>query len=145
MLLLFSLILIVVISIYMLLDMQRLERADRLPLPAARRPPLTQQIEGALWGYLRGQAILSTVIGTSAGVGMYILGVTGLVEGAEEYALLFGLWTAFIEVIPVHRPVALGRAARALRALRRSDRRRLGRACCSCSSTRWRGTSSSRT
>ena len=31
---------------------------------------------------------------------MYILGVTGLVEGAEEYALLFGLWTAFIEVIP---------------------------------------------
>ena len=36
----------------------------------------------------------------SAGVGMYVLGVTGLVEGAEEYALLFGLWTAFIEVIP---------------------------------------------
>ncbi len=31
---------------------------------------------------------------------MYILGVTGLVEGADEYALLFGLWTAFIEVIP---------------------------------------------
>ena len=31
---------------------------------------------------------------------MYILGVTGLVEGAQEYALLFGLWTAFIEVIP---------------------------------------------
>ena len=53
---------------------------------------------------------------------MYILGVTGLVEGAEEYALLFGLWTAFIEVIPVHRPVALGRAARDLRALRRSAR-----------------------
>ena len=49
---------------------------------------------------MKGQAILSTVIGTSAGVGMYILGVTGLVEGADEYALLFGLWTAFIEVIP---------------------------------------------
>jgi predicted PurR-regulated permease PerM len=79
-LLLFSLILIIVISIYMLLDMQRLE--------------------GALWGYLKGQAILSTVIGTSAGVGMYILGVTGLVEGAQQYALLFGLWTAFIEVVP---------------------------------------------
>jgi predicted PurR-regulated permease PerM len=31
---------------------------------------------------------------------MYVLGVTGLVEGADEYALLFGLWTAFIEVIP---------------------------------------------
>ena len=96
----FSLILIVVISIYMLLDMQRLERSINARFPPHGGAPLTQRIESALWGYLKGQAILSTVIGTSAGVGMYILGVTGLVEGAEQYALLFGLWTAFIEVIP---------------------------------------------
>jgi predicted PurR-regulated permease PerM len=99
-LLLFSLILIVVISIYMLLDMPRLERSIDARFPPHDGPPLTQQIESALWGYVKGQAILSTVIGTSAGVGMYILGVTGLVEGADEYALLFALWTAFIEVIP---------------------------------------------
>jgi predicted PurR-regulated permease PerM len=99
-LLLFSVILVVVISIYMLLDMQRLERAIDARFPPYGGTPLTQRIEGALWGYLKGQAILSTVIGTSAGVGMYILGVTGLVEGAQQYALLFGLWTAFIEVIP---------------------------------------------
>jgi predicted PurR-regulated permease PerM len=99
-LLLFSLILIVVISIYMLLDMPRLERSIDSRFPPHGGPPLTQQIEGALWGYVKGQAILSTVIGTSAGVGMYVLGVTGLVEGADDYALLFGLWTAFIEVIP---------------------------------------------
>ena len=99
-LLLFSLVLIVVISIYMLLDMQRLERSIDARSPPHEGPPLTQQIESALWGYVKGQAILSTVIGASAGVGMYILGKTGLVEGADEYALLFGLWTAFIEVIP---------------------------------------------
>lgn len=99
-LLLFSLILIVVISIYMLLDMNRLERSIDARFPPHGGPPLTQQIESALWGYVKGQAILSTVIGTSAGVGMWILGKTGLVEGAAEYALLFGLWTAFIEVIP---------------------------------------------
>jgi predicted PurR-regulated permease PerM len=97
---LFSLILIVVISIYMLLDMPRLERAIDARFPPHGGPPLTQQIESALWGYVKGQAILSTVIGTSAGVGMWILGETGAVEGAQEYALLFGLWTAFIEVIP---------------------------------------------
>jgi predicted PurR-regulated permease PerM len=97
---LFSLILIVVISIYMLLDMPRLERAIDTRFPPHGGPPLTQQIESALWGYVKGQAILSTVIGTSAGVGMWILGETGAVEGAQEYALLFGLWTAFIEVIP---------------------------------------------
>ncbi len=99
-LMLFSLILIVVISIYMLLDMPRLERSIDSRFPPHGGPPLTQQIESALWGYVKGQAILSTVIGTSAGVGMWILGKTGLVEGADEYALLFGLWTAFIEVIP---------------------------------------------
>ena len=98
--LLFSVILIVVIAIYMLLDMQRLERTIDARFPPYGGVPLTQRIESALWGYLKGQAILSTVIGTSAGVGMYILGVTGLVEGAQEYALLFGLWTAFVEVIP---------------------------------------------
>jgi predicted PurR-regulated permease PerM len=80
--------------------MQRLEQSIDSRFPPHGGAPLTQRIEGALWGYLKGQAILSTVIGTSAGVGMYVLGVTGLVEGAEEYALLFGLWTAFIEVIP---------------------------------------------
>jgi len=99
-LLMFSLILIVVISIYMLLDMQRLERSIDARFPPHGGAPLTHRIEGALWGYLKGQAILSTVIGTSAGVGMWILGETGLVKGAAEYALLFGLWTAFIEVIP---------------------------------------------
>jgi predicted PurR-regulated permease PerM len=99
-LLLLSIVLIVVISIYMLLDMPRLERAIDSRFPPHGGPSLTEQIEGALWGYVRGQAILSTVIGVSAGVGMWILGTTGLVPGAQQYALLFGLWTAFAEVIP---------------------------------------------
>ena len=97
---LFSVVLVVVISIYMLLDMPRLERSIDRRFPPHGGLPLTQRIERALWGYVKGQAILSVVIGTSAGVGMWILGTTGLVEGAENYALLFGLWTAFIEVIP---------------------------------------------
>jgi predicted PurR-regulated permease PerM len=84
----------------MLLDMPRLERSIDARFPPHDGPPLTSQIESALWGYVKGQAILSTVIGTSAGAGMWILGRTGLVDGADEYALLFGLWTAFIEVIP---------------------------------------------
>jgi predicted PurR-regulated permease PerM len=97
---LFSVVLVVVISIYMLLDMPRLERSIDRRFPPHEGLPLTQRIERALWGYVKGQAILSVVIGTSAGVGMWILGTLGWVEGAEEYALLFGLWTAFIEVIP---------------------------------------------
>ena len=99
-LLLFSLILTVVIAIYMLLDMPRLEAAIDRRFPPAGGMPLTLRIERALIGYVRGQLLLSTIIGTSAGVGMWILGVTGLVPGAENYALVFGLWTAAVEVIP---------------------------------------------
>jgi predicted PurR-regulated permease PerM len=97
---LFSVILVIVIAIYMLLDMPRLEVAIDPRFPPRGGLPLTQRIERALWGYVKGQAILSIVIGTSAGVGMWVLGTTGLVEGAERYALLFGIWTAFVEVIP---------------------------------------------
>ncbi len=97
---LFSLILIVVIAIYMLLDMPRLEASIDRRFPPHGGRPLTLRIERALAGYVRGQLILSTVIGTSAGVGMWILGETGLVPGAERYALLFGVWTGVIEVIP---------------------------------------------
>ena len=98
--LLFSLILIVVISVYMLLDMERLERAIDRRFPPHGGSPLTLRIESALAGYVRGQVLLSTIIGASAGLGMWLLGVLDLVPGADQYALLFGLWTAVIEVIP---------------------------------------------
>ena len=97
---LFNLVLIVVISVYMLLDIERLERIIDRRFPPGNGLPLTLRIEKALAGYVRGQLILSTVIGLSAGIGMWILGRTGLVPGADKYALLFGVWTAVIEVIP---------------------------------------------
>ena len=97
---LFNIVLIVVIAIYMLLDMERLERLVDRRFPPGNGLPLTLRIEKALSSYVRGQLILSTVIGLSAGIGMWILGRTGLVPGADKYALLFGVWTAVIEVIP---------------------------------------------
>jgi predicted PurR-regulated permease PerM len=97
---LFNAVLIIVIAIYMLLDMERLERLVDRRFPPGNGLPLTLRIEKALAGYVRGQLILSTVIGLSAGIGMWVLGRTGLVPGADRYALLFGVWTAVIEVIP---------------------------------------------
>jgi predicted PurR-regulated permease PerM len=97
---LFNLVLIVVIAIYMLLDMERLERLIDRRFPPGEGLSLTLRIEKALASYVHGQLILSTVIGLSAGIGMWVLGRTGLVPGADRYALLFGVWTAVIEVIP---------------------------------------------
>jgi predicted PurR-regulated permease PerM len=99
--LLFSLVLLVVISIYMLLDMPRLHRRlDRRFPPRPDEPSLLLQIESALAGYVKGQALLSLIIGTSAGLGLWLLGVLGWLPNGDKYALLFGGWVAVTEVIP---------------------------------------------
>ena len=99
--LVFSLVLILVVSIYMLLDMGRLKQAaDRRWPPSPGKPGLIVQMESAVAGYVRGQVLLSLIIGTSAGAGLWILGRVGLVEGADTYAVLFGAWVAVMELIP---------------------------------------------
>jgi predicted PurR-regulated permease PerM len=98
---LFGLVLVIVVSIYILLDMPRLQRAvDRRFPPHPGSPALLPRIERSLASYVRGQFLLSLIIGTSAGLGMWILGITGLVPGADRYAVLFGAWVAVTEVIP---------------------------------------------
>src|SRR5215218_11292736 len=99
--LVFSLVLILVVSIYMLLDMGRLKRrVDRRFPPAPGKPGLIVQMEQAVAGYVRGQVLLSLIIGTSAGIGLWLLGTIGLVEGADTYAVVFGAWVAVTELIP---------------------------------------------
>jgi predicted PurR-regulated permease PerM len=98
---LFSLVLVVVVSIYMLLDMPRLRRVvDRRFPPHEGSPSLLPRIERALASYVRGQVLLSLIIGTSAGLGMWLLGMLGWVPGADRYAVLFGAWVAITELIP---------------------------------------------
>jgi predicted PurR-regulated permease PerM len=99
--LLFSLVLIIVVSIYMLLDMGRLSAAiDRRFPPHPGSGSLIPRIESALAGYVRGQLLLSLIIGVSAGVGLWVLGTLGWAEGMDRYALLFGAWVAVTELIP---------------------------------------------
>ena len=99
--LLFSLVLVLVVSIYMLLDMERLSAGVNRRFPPPRgSPPLVVQIEQALVGYVKGQALLSLIIGVSAGLGLWLLGTLGLGPGLTKYAVLFGAWVAFTELIP---------------------------------------------
>jgi predicted PurR-regulated permease PerM len=57
-------------------------------------------MERAVAGYVKGQLLVSLIIGASAGVGMWILGALGLVPGADKYALVFGAWVGVTELIP---------------------------------------------
>src|SRR6266849_4926669 len=99
--LLFSAIIILVASIYMLLDLPRLQRAiyRRFP-PQPGSTALLLRMERSLTSYVRGQALVSLIIGTSAGVGLWLLGVLGWLPHGQKYALLFGAWTAVTELIP---------------------------------------------
>jgi predicted PurR-regulated permease PerM len=99
--LLFSVVLVVVVSIYMLLDMHRLADAvnRRFP-PVPGETPLVERMEQALASYVKGQLALSLIIGGSVGIGLWILGATGLMPNGERYALLFGVWAGITELIP---------------------------------------------
>ena len=98
---LFNLVLIVVIAIYMLLDMERLERVDRPPLPARRRPAVDAADREGARGLRAGAADpldrdrpqrRASACGSSARPASS--------RAPTRYALLFGVWTAVIEVIP---------------------------------------------
>jgi predicted PurR-regulated permease PerM len=98
---LFSVVLLFVVSVYMLLDMQRLGRTiDRRFPPRPGEQPLLMSIERSLASYVRGQAALSLIIGASAGIGLWALAALGLLPHGQQYALLFGAWVAVTEIIP---------------------------------------------
>jgi len=99
--LLFSTVLVVVVSVYMLLDMHRLAGAvDRRFPPAPGTTPLIERMERALASYVKGQLALSVIIGVSTGVGLWVLSMLGLFPNGQKYALLFGIWAGITELIP---------------------------------------------
>jgi predicted PurR-regulated permease PerM len=98
--LLFDAFLVVVVSIYMLLDMQRLTEAVDRRFPPRGRGGLIVRMEQAVANYVKGQLLLSLIIGLSSGVGLWILGIVGLMPNGGRYAAAFGAWAGVTELIP---------------------------------------------
>ena len=99
--LLFSTLLVVVVSIYILLDMPRLKVAvDRRFPPRPGTTPLLERMEQALASYVKGQLLLSLIIGASSGLGLWILGIAGALPHGGRYAAMFGAWAGVTELVP---------------------------------------------
>jgi predicted PurR-regulated permease PerM len=100
--LLFDVFLVVVVSIYMLLDVQNWSDAinRRFPPRSESDPGLIGRMEQAIASYVRGQLFLSLIIGVSVGVGLWIMGMVGLMPNGGKYAVAFGAWAAVTELIP---------------------------------------------
>ena len=98
-----ALILVIVISVYMLLYGERTGAYLRQVIP--RRPDgqgddYPTRVQRAVIGYVRGQLLFSLIMGTSAGILLWVLGSLGIFPDGKTYALFFGAWYAFAELIP---------------------------------------------
>ena len=107
-----ALILVVVLSVYMLLYGQRIGAAVRSVVPRGDGTPeddYPTRVQKAVFGYVRGQLLFSLIMGTSAGIALWIMGSLGIFPDGKTYALVFGAWYGFAELIPYVGP-AIGAA-----------------------------------
>lgn len=98
-----ALILVVVLSVYMLLYGERIGAVVRSMVPRGDGTPADDfptRIQAAVFGYVRGQLLFSLIMGTSAGVMLWILGSLGIFPEGKTYALFFGAFYGFAELIP---------------------------------------------
>jgi putative heme transporter len=97
-----ALILVIVISVYMLLYGERTGAWLRQIIPRApgSDDDYPTRVQRAVIGYVRGQLLFSLIMGTSAGILLWVLGSLGIFPDGKTYALFFGAWYAFAELIP---------------------------------------------
>jgi predicted PurR-regulated permease PerM len=109
-----ALILVVVISVYMLLYGERIGAGVRRVVPPGDGTPeddFPTRIQKAVSGYVRGQLLFSSIMGLSAGIMLYVLGSVGIFEDGKRYAIFFGMFYGFAELIPYVGPAIGGMPA----------------------------------
>src|SRR4051812_30479338 len=98
-----ALVLVIVLSVYMLLYGERIGAFVRSVVPRGDGTPeddFPKRIQAAVFGYVRGQLLFSLIMGTSAGVMLWILGSLRVFPEGKTYALFFGAFYGFAELIP---------------------------------------------
>ena len=86
-----------VLSVYMLLYGARIGKLVRRLMPDGRRHALDDYptlVQHAVSRYVGGQLLFSVVMGTTAGVALYIFGVLGIFPDGSRYAVVFGVFWA---------------------------------------------------
>ena len=100
-------VIVVVISIYMLVDARRISRfvAEHFPTGVDDGREYIGRTQKAVSEYIKAQLLLSAAIGAGTGLTMWVLGVTGVFPSGAKYAGLFGVWAGITEIIPYLGPV----------------------------------------
>ncbi len=104
----FDFVLILVLTVYLLAYARQIGDTFRRIMPAGDGTPADDYpllIQRAVSGYVRGQCLFSLIMGTSATLALWILGVTGVFPAGSRYALFFGAFYGLMEFIPYIGPV----------------------------------------
>jgi predicted PurR-regulated permease PerM len=99
----FALVLVLVISIYMLIYGPQIGALARRLMPPGDGTPYDDypiRVQKAVSGYVRGQLLFSLIMGTSAGLGLWLFGLLGIFPEGRTYAFFFGLFFGLMELIP---------------------------------------------
>jgi predicted PurR-regulated permease PerM len=97
-------IIILVACIYMLLDAPRIYRfAVRLGGP--RTGAFLRRTERTLTEYVKAQLLVSLIIGTTAGIVLWIYGVVGIFPLGATFAVAFTAWVFLMEFVPYVGPI----------------------------------------
>ncbi len=62
-------------------------------------------VQRAVSRYMGGQLLFSLIMGTTAGVALYMFGVLGIFPDGEKYAVVFGVFFGVMELIPYIGPI----------------------------------------
>lgn len=114
-----ALVLVIVLAVYMLLYGERIGHVVRSIVPrgdGTAADDYPARVQAAVFGYVRGQLLFSTIMGVSAGLMLYVLGSVGIFEDGRTYALFFGIFYGLAELIPYIGP-AIGGAPAGITAL----------------------------
>jgi predicted PurR-regulated permease PerM len=104
----FDLILVFVLSVYMLVYGERIGALVRRGMPPGDGTPADDYptlVQHAISRYVGGQLLFSLIMGTTAGVSLYLFGVLGIFPDGSRYAVVFGIWVGFMELIPYLGPI----------------------------------------
>ncbi len=104
----FNLVLIFVLSVYMLLYGPTIGSLVRRVMPSgdgSKADDYPSLVQRAVSRYVGGQLLFSLIMGLSAGLSLYIFGVLGIFPDGRKYAVFFGVFYGFAELIPYIGPI----------------------------------------
>jgi predicted PurR-regulated permease PerM len=103
-----SLVLVFVMSVYLLVYAGQIGSLVRRLLPPGDGTPdddYPVRVQRAVAGYVRGQLLFSVVMGTTAGVALFLFGLLGIFPDGRTYAFFFGAFFGVMELVPFIGPV----------------------------------------